>query len=152
MEAVAAVGLAGNIVSFVDFSCKLFSQATAIHHSTSGSSQDTQDLENITQTLQSHCETLSNPNHNPSYQGQTSLKKLAKECEVTATDLLSTLQTVKAKNPNSKWRSFRAALAKAWKEPRIDAMVKKLNSYREQIMFQLLVMQRWVARIHYLVL
>jgi hypothetical protein len=30
MEALAAVGLAGNIVQFIDFSCKLFEQTTAI--------------------------------------------------------------------------------------------------------------------------
>jgi hypothetical protein len=142
MECLAAVGLAGNIVSFIDFSCKLFSQATAIHHSTSGASQDTQDLENVAQTLQNHCVALSSVNHNVSSHDQPALRKLAKECKATATELLSALQSVKAKNPNSKWSSFRAALAKSWKEPRIGAMVKNLDSYREQMMFQLQVMQR----------
>lgn len=142
MECLAAVGLASNIVSFVDFSCKLFNQATVIHHSTSGSSQDTQDLENITRMLRGHCATLSHANYTGLSHGHTALKKLARECEATASELLSALQTVKTNNPNSKWRSFRAALAKSWREERIAAMAENLDSYRDQMMFQLLLMQR----------
>ncbi|KAF2866677.1 P-loop containing nucleoside triphosphate hydrolase protein, partial [Massariosphaeria phaeospora] len=138
MEALAAVGLAGNIVQFVDFSCKLFDQATSIYHSTSGTSRDAEDLESITRNLQDLSVRLSQKNHNQTHpQDHTALKKLAKECETTANELLSALQALKAKKPDSKWNSFRTALASAWKQPRVDALEKRLHTYRSQLIIQL---------------
>ncbi|KAF2114256.1 hypothetical protein BDV96DRAFT_647722 [Lophiotrema nucula] len=146
MEALAAVGLAGNVVQFVDFTCKLFDRATAIHHSQAGAAHE--DLELITQNLQdlstklhqgSH-QPLPSSNPTPSH-AQASLKKLGKDCEVASDELLSALQRLKATKPGSRWSSFRAALASAWKEKHVEAMEKRLNSYRSQLVLQLQVMQ-----------
>ena len=148
VEALAAVGLAGNVAQFVEFSCKLFDQATTIYHSSTGSTQGAKDLETLTQQLRTLCANLAHANNSFQHPGPTrqpnpdSLRKLAENCEAAANELLSELSNLKAKDPNSKWSSFRAALAISWKEKRIDALQKKLDSYRSQLIVHLQVLQR----------
>ena len=138
IEALAAVSLAGNVVQFVEFSCRLFDQAATIYHSRTGSTRGAQDIETLTQQLQTLCANLAHSNnsfHHPDPTRQPdpdSLRILAKDCEAAANELLSELYNLKAKDPNSKWSSFRAALAVSWKENRVDALQKKLDSYRSQ--------------------
>lgn len=48
MDAVAAVGLAGNIVQFVDFGCKLFSTSNQIRSSHQGLADDYTTIQIIT--------------------------------------------------------------------------------------------------------
>lgn len=52
MEALAAIGLAGNIVQFIDFTCKLLDQATSIYLSHTGSLGTDRDIETIARSLQ----------------------------------------------------------------------------------------------------
>ena len=150
LEALAAVSLAGNVVQFVEFTCKLFDQATTIYQSHTGCTPDSQNLESITQELQTLCANLTHGNtissqaHLASQSNYDSIRELAAECETTANELLARLHNLKARNPNSKWSSFRAALAVSCKERRIDAMQTRLDSYRTQLIVQLQVLQRFV--------
>ncbi|KAF2662244.1 hypothetical protein K491DRAFT_710188 [Lophiostoma macrostomum CBS 122681] len=145
MEALAAVSLAGNVVQFVEFSCKLFEQATTIYHT--GTARGAQDIETLTQQLQALCADLAHGNNSVQQPRPTrlpdqgSLQKLAKDCETVANELLFELHELRAKDPNSKWSSFRAALAVSWKEKRVDAMQKRLDSYRSQLVVHLQVLQ-----------
>jgi hypothetical protein len=59
LDALTAVGLVGNVVQFVDFSCKLFSQTRRIYNSSSGVSIDTEDTLTLTHDLQDLCAKLS---------------------------------------------------------------------------------------------
>jgi hypothetical protein len=52
------------------------------------------------------------------------------------------LQNIKAKKPESKWSSFRAALASVWKESQIDALSKRLDAYRSQMTIELQFLQK----------
>ncbi|KAK8074348.1 hypothetical protein PG994_005247 [Apiospora phragmitis] len=54
MEALAALGLASNVVSFVDFSWKLLTGANAIYASGSGVADDVQFLDSIIRDAQRH--------------------------------------------------------------------------------------------------
>ena len=142
MEALAAVGLAGNIVQFIDFSCKLFEQSTSIYRSRAGTATGAQSLESVTDDLQSLTTNLTKGvQHNGAQNSQTALHKLAKECEDAATEMLSTLHGLQAKQPGSKWSSFRAALLTTWKQPSIDSMERKLDSYRSQLIIHLQFLQ-----------
>lgn len=144
MEALAAVGLAGNVVQFVDFSCKLFDQASSIYQSLDGATQGNRDLESITQNLHDMSAKLYQniPKSAATQKKDDPLVTLAKECENVANELLAVLQSLKAKKVDSQWSSFRAALRSVWKEQRVQALEKKLGMYRSQIIFQLQVLQR----------
>jgi hypothetical protein len=88
-----AIGLAGNIAQFIDFSCKLFSAARKINNSTSGLQSDEESLNDLYFKLQRFCyrigvqipptgfalaESFLDP---PTWQ---ELKDLAQNCEVSA--------------------------------------------------------------------
>ena len=51
MDPVAALGLAGNIVLFVDFSCKVLQDTKSLYKSTTGASADNDVLEVICRDL-----------------------------------------------------------------------------------------------------
>jgi hypothetical protein len=148
LEALVAVGLAGNIVQFVAFSCQLLGTATSIQRSHAGASSDVHDIESVTKALQQWCKKLDVPGHSPLHQPalqpHADLLKLAKDCQSTATKLLSATEKLKAKNPHSKWSSFRAALASKWREEEIKDMERRLDSYRHQIALEIAVLDRYV--------
>ena len=146
LEALAAIGLAGNVVQFVSFSMQLFSTASSIQRSCVGSVQGHQDVETITQKLQQCCERIasahSSEDQQLELQHHQSLVKLAGECEAAAIELISAIQQLKAKKPNSKWSSFMAALATIWQQSQINDMEKRLDSYRQQLNLELALLLR----------
>jgi hypothetical protein len=142
MESLAAVGLAGNIVQFIDFGCKLFEQTTSIYHSRAGSAAGARSLESLTNDLQSVSSNLAQGlQQNGGHNGQTGMQKLAHECQDATSVLLSVLNGLRAKKPGSKWESFRAALATTWKQDDISVMERRLDSYRSQLILHLEILQ-----------
>jgi hypothetical protein len=146
LEALAAVGLAGNICQFIDFTCQLFNTTASIHRSYTGSSTDVQQLDYITKELQQWCRRLATYRANGSQQlglqSNKSLYDLGENCETAATQLLSVTNALRAKNPGSRWNSFKAALSAAWSESQIREMERRLNSFRLELILELGLMQR----------
>ncbi|KAF1960072.1 hypothetical protein CC80DRAFT_438555, partial [Byssothecium circinans] len=147
MEALAAVGLAGNIVQFVDFSCKLFDQTLEICASPAGVSQHAQSIENVTKKLRNLSADISRDIHKIDRYQTTSqgdhqtLKALATDCEAVATELIAALQSLPMKGSHTKWRSFKVALSSIWKESRIQTLEQRVRDHRSQMIIQLQVMQ-----------
>lgn len=149
IEALAAVGLAGNIVQFIDFAYNLLNATTAVHHSCAGASPRARDIESITKELQEWCAKIASRRNSqgqllPSHDNK-SLVTLVAGCEDAAIELISALQDLKAKKVSSRWSCFRAALAATWKAGQINDMEKKLEIYRQQIIMELSFMQRYHA-------
>jgi uncharacterized protein (DUF3084 family) len=142
LEALVAVGLAGNIVQFVDFSCRLLSTATTIHRA--GAAQNVQDVDTVTQALRQWCEKISTARQRV-LEDHQSLLELAEKCQIAATQLLSATQALKAKHPGSKWSSFKSALATAWNEKEIKDMADRLESYRHQMGLEVALLP-WYCR------
>ncbi|KAH7410001.1 hypothetical protein DE146DRAFT_333303 [Phaeosphaeria sp. MPI-PUGE-AT-0046c] len=144
MEALAAVGLAGNIVQFIDFSCKLFAGASSIYHSHAGTLKGAQDLETITESLIDLSIRLekSLEKQRSGVIALQNLKVLAKGCHDTAKELVTVLQSIRAKSAGSKWHSFRASLAGLLKESEIANLEKRINDYRLQLIIELQDLQQ----------
>lgn len=141
LEAFAAIRLASSIVQFVEFSCKLFDIARQVSSSASGLLVESQDLKKLSEDFQRLCIGLASSGqdtHNCYQQKQIgptkALIKLANDCEAAAKDLSCSLNSLATDRPNSKWTSFKVALATIWNQPRIDAMERRLDSYRLQLM------------------
>ncbi|KAI8623471.1 hypothetical protein F5Y19DRAFT_458426 [Xylariaceae sp. FL1651] len=147
MDPFAALGLASNIISFVDFSCKLFTNAKEICNSASGTSSHVTEIAAITKSL--HALTLklaTTPWNDASGLNQpepvdTVLAELASGCRHIASKLLVVVDGLQARYPNSKWKSFRVALKTMFKEQQIQDMQRTLEEYRRQIVLRLGVMQ-----------
>jgi hypothetical protein len=138
LDPFTSISLAGNICNFVDASCKLFRTTLKIHHSTSGLQSTHEALEALTVDFQNLCSNLRWPLHRPpaSIEEQR-LKTLAEQCESAAIELLTSINKLKAKDPSSRWSSFRSALKTIWKQEEIEEMQRRLDSYRAELVLRL---------------
>lgn len=151
MEVFAALGLASNIIQFVDFSCKLFSSTHQIYASASGASDRVADAATIASTLNDLCKRLqerpqlvSGGGRGPSGGLNSTLDLLANNCRDVALKLMHLLDSIRAREPQSRWASFKKALQTVLREDDIKALEKQLDDYRRQIVATLQVMQRCV--------
>lgn len=150
MEPFAALGLACNIVQFVDFSCKLLSSASAIYRSASGAAPAVNDATTIARTLHDLSSRLVAPtttadqeesqaSQNPM---NTLLNELASGCRGASAEVLSALDGLHARTTSSRWSSFKVALLTVMKSDQIDNLEHRLEQYRRQIVLALGILQR----------
>ena len=140
LDPVAAIGLAGNIVQFVDFSWKLIDEARDLYGSSSGASQEHDLLELIFSDLN----TLNDKLTAPTALGAIpeSLRNLASQCKDFVEQLFRILKDLKVKGDNRKWKSFLQALRTIWKKEQIEQLVKQLERLRDAMQFRLQIVLR----------
>ena len=140
MEAIdpfAALGLAGNIVQFLDLSGKLIDGAIDVYHATDGATSTNRELEAVYGDLQGLCAKLELEHDEQQVQASKrldpSLFNLAKSCKRLGQELLDILEDLKAKGRYQRWQSIRQAMKAVWKTKDIDKYRKQLDLYRSQI-------------------
>ncbi|KAF2800000.1 hypothetical protein K505DRAFT_293464 [Melanomma pulvis-pyrius CBS 109.77] len=149
MEALTALGLAANVVQFVDFASKIVSQAVKIYRA-----QGTQDensehltLEKLTSSLQDYNKALkSSLRHQES--GSFNLSVADKEileicgqCEKLTRKLLNMLSQLRSSKTNV-WTSFVDALKIVWSDDEVQKLRQTLDSYRQQIALLMMISVR----------
>lgn len=152
MEALAAVGLAGNISQFVQYAAQLVSTGKETYKSASGSSERNCELEKIygalstfssrlqkQATVHSHQSSTTNSltsTHNPgNTEHVTALNLLTRDCKQVCDHLLGKIQELKVKD--GRWRrcrSFRAALETVWDGKSISELESRLDRFQKIIM------------------
>ncbi|KAI2631860.1 hypothetical protein GGR54DRAFT_627466 [Hypoxylon sp. NC1633] len=143
MDPFAEIGLAANIVAFVDFGFKLLSTARSIHESTSGVSKINSDLSSKALQLQRLATDLevTKPISALS-EKERSLLGIAAECKSVSADLERLLNKLKAKDPKSKRQAFRAAIHDMWKKDEKSDLEHRLSRCRDQLTLELLNLTR----------
>lgn len=144
MDPFTSLGLAGNIVQFVDFGWRLFHAAGEISSSALGSTYENQELGHIATHLQALCKKLrdssrSDPVTGLSESADPELLTLARNCKSTGENLLMALQSLQAKDDGKakRWKSFRVALKSVWKKKDIDSMCTLLEKYKSSVTLHL---------------
>ncbi|KAJ9614088.1 hypothetical protein H2200_002224 [Cladophialophora chaetospira] len=140
LDPFSALGLAGNVLQFIDFCGNVISESRKTYQSASESSPENIELGSVAVDLQQLCAQLQ-----PSNRGQEASavadQKLAKTlawCEGVAADLLSAIEQLKIKTgPHRKWRSFRQALITVWKKDKLSGLQRRLSFLREQVTLHL---------------
>lgn len=148
MEALAALGLAANIVQFIQFTSNLISYASEAYSSASGATTTTINLEKVYGRLSAFSLNLQGSEstdvgfllnsqaipYQQSFQNRAdtaALVDLGKECEATCNQLLETTRNLRAKD--GRWRrfqSFQTALKTVWNQNKIDDLQKRLDRYQ----------------------
>ena len=141
LDPFSALSLAGNIVQFVDFSCKLISESQEVYRSAAGASVENVEVEIIAENLSQLSDKLTNSSTPISRDGlhkdEAALAGLAASCKEVANELLFTIQRLRVKDgPRRKWRSFHQALKTVWKESKIVELQNRLNSLRNEMTIQ----------------
>ncbi len=122
MDPVAAIGLAGTIVQFVDFSWKLLSETRDLYDSSTGVSADNDVLEKISKDLTNLNDALTAPSTAGAIPDR--LRNLACQCKGAAEELFEVLDKIKIKGSRRKWKSFMQALRSVWKKEQIENLFK----------------------------
>lgn len=120
LDPFSALGLASNIVQFVDFGSKLISESQELYKSASGTMIESEDLRIATENLQQFCDKLVVPRQTAStatrFSKEESLRNLTISCKDTAFALA--LRELAARGSHKKWQSIRVALKSVQKKSR----------------------------------
>ncbi|KAN0120282.1 hypothetical protein V8E51_002490 [Hyaloscypha variabilis] len=153
LDPFTALGVAGNIVQFVDFTVKLISKSREIYESAEGASVEHLDLEAIANNLSRLTERLQKDLQQhllpPIDEGvplpetkenraELQLGSINSKCSREVDALLSILRDLKVDGEHKKWKSFRLALMTVWKEDQIKGVVSRLSEYRKDLDTELL--------------
>ncbi|KAI9853263.1 MAG: hypothetical protein M1824_001460, partial [Vezdaea acicularis] len=130
MEALAIIGLVGNIVQFIDFSGKLISKSTELYRSSEGALAENIDIETITKHLLTLNKSLEDTTNASS---DAALERLCASCNTVANELLMALDKVKLKSGQQKWKSLRKALQSVWSKEKIMKLDQQLAGFRDEL-------------------
>ena len=142
MDPVTALGLAGNVVAFVQFSAALLKGTYKIYKSPTEQSEDLQDLKSIYAKLAEFSSKLGETDNNAIVDdpqnkvAQTSsLVQLAEICRKDCDELLEIIRKLSAKSTgrSKPWRCFTKAMAEVWRSTEITNLQKRV-AHCEQAM------------------
>jgi hypothetical protein len=142
IDPFTGIGLAGDIVQFIDYASKLTSSTYEIYKSSSGSSRNHVHLESISTRLLELNRVLE-PTLAENFTQNKALNELREECRRDTVALLDLIKALKAKK-DSKWSSFRKALKCAWEKERIVRLEERLRDHRSEIATHLVAVIRYV--------
>lgn len=132
------LGVAGNIVQFLDFSIKLVVRGNELYKSADGSLGSLIEVEIVYRDLSNLSSTLKlpvagDPKSAPTkYDG---LVDIAISCQDLAKTLLDILQDFKVDpgQKHGKWKSFGQAQKSVWKQSQIEELEKRLNRLSKEM-------------------
>jgi hypothetical protein len=163
MEALAAIGLTGNVLQFIQYAAQLLSTGTEIYRSSTGSSQKNHELENIYEKLSNFTSTLlgqetaghlsggrgspNDPQGTTNHAHISALIDLSRDCKDVCDQLLEMIQKLKVKDGRfRRFRSFRAALEAAWDGNRIAELESRLDRFQKVILFHFFPILRYFRK------
>ncbi|KAG4273757.1 hypothetical protein FPRO04_01398 [Fusarium proliferatum] len=130
------LSVAAFAMQIVDFGAKILSKAgESIGR---GKTVDNKALADITKDLENSYDNLRKslrPAHGSIY---NPLINLANECQAVAFELLEALKKLPEAEDQSQWRSFRQAMLGIWQAEHIEAMERKLDIFRQQLILGML--------------
>lgn len=147
LDPFSALGVAGNVVQFVQFSSSIISETREIHQSAAGVSVKNFELKVVAENLSELSDKLSTPRLSIATRTRIPLHacgtteaeeapiyRIASLCKSIANELLSTVEELEVANgPRHKWRSFRQALKTVWKKDKIIELQSRLDQLRSQM-------------------
>ncbi|KAI1347984.1 hypothetical protein F5Y01DRAFT_328962 [Xylaria sp. FL0043] len=128
LDPLTALGLAGNIIQFVNFTAKLASGTSAVYKSAAGTSIDNAIIESIAKDAQRLSSVLQDIEDCPK-----ELEDLVIDSGSLAEDLLDLLAKLKVQGRKTKWKSFVAALKGIWDNHKVVSFLWKISSLQAQI-------------------
>ncbi|KAH3904242.1 hypothetical protein HBH56_237610 [Parastagonospora nodorum] len=145
MEALVAVGLAGNVVQFVQGAGALIALAKEIRDS--GSPKALPQLEELSRTLIGHAAVLQSRLRasTPLTEENQNLLDLATECEQVGNNFIVYLGTFKNSSRSKAVGAVKTAIKYQWSSKKIDDFVDRLDRLRSSLMLAIVLACRTSA-------
>jgi hypothetical protein len=169
MEALVALGLASNVVQFVDFVSKIFVTATEIAGSAQGATQGNVELEKVYSRLLTFSALLQPPethsssnndarglhgflvstaavdNHVGIQYHASALEQLAFDCNALCKELLRTLERLRSGSTFSRYIQFCIATFRTvWSQKKIAKLEERVKRFQNLISLHFLPLLRFV--------
>lgn len=143
LEPLLAVGLAGNVVQFLDFSCKLFSESRKVYRAGVGKTESTREISEVTANLRQLSENLLSNSHGRSLAQDYDLQSIASSCVQCADELLTALDKIATCHSPTPWESFKVCLKTVWEQKRVEEMERRLDRLRSDLILAMQAMLRY---------
>lgn len=134
MDPFTALGVACNIVQFVDYGATLTSSVLELYRSADGALSANLELETIiTDLAQVTTNVMKSTSSREVTSDEFALQKVALSCKRLAEDILAVLRGLKVQSRHQKWKSFRQAVKSVWKEREIQDYVRRLQAIQSEL-------------------
>jgi hypothetical protein len=142
-EAIAAFGLAANVVQFIDFGSKLTSSFWHLYKSGRDGVEEVSfapHLQTMTSDLQNILDGLVDQESGDGSHDDSGLRKLAEDCKAQAAELQTLLGSLGTAGNGKfgKREALKAAFRAVWKEDEINSFEVRLGQFRQQLTLHLL--------------
>jgi hypothetical protein len=147
-ETLAAIGLAGNIVQFVDFGIKVVSKGAHLYQSAEGALKENVELEHIVSDVKMLSQSLTSGAYSialnrATSEDEKSLRNLADSCTQLTDELLAILKGIQMDGrKNRKLESIKKSLRSVWEKQRIRDLEDRLSRIKQQVCLHLIVLLR----------
>lgn len=140
LDPVTALGVAGNVVQFVDFGIKLISKGKEIYKSTDGILADHAEQAAISSRLAELSKRLSDSvsasaTRKKLSPAEVALREVTIECKEVADDFSKAINKLKVTGNHRGWKSFRQALKSVWKKEGIEKRLTKLINFGNKSLY-----------------
>lgn len=138
-----ALTIASSIVQFIDFASKLVGKSVRLYNAADGQLDEHQELANITRSLSRNAENIGQAFENLRCcnnltDAEREQKSIGIDCQHVAEELLEALDALKLGEKRTTWQSFRQALRMLWNEEKIQALERRLDRLRQQMVANVL--------------
>ncbi|RFU32608.1 hypothetical protein B7463_g3712, partial [Scytalidium lignicola] len=137
MDPLTALGLASNILSFIDFGAKVVSSAIDIYDSPSGLTEESRSSEAIVTEMRHFASKLRPPDDDQLTGDEKALCRLADECDGLSNQIIALIERIRPKDRKLKSASILAGLKSKWHEAERRKLEQRLDHCRAQLALQL---------------
>ena len=138
LDPLSALSLAGNIVQFVEFSSRLFGQIISLARSSNGLTEEHKEIffhaDRLNADAISFVEIADNAGPD-----QDKVKVLAAMCKQLATELMDTVNDLRAEPFGGKLAIFRQALRGLQRGPKLQELMTRVGRLRDLLNAHLLM-------------
>lgn len=142
MDPLTAIGLAANVLQFIDFATKIVSKGNRIRKSADGLLEEYHDLEIVTSDLlilQTKMKPVPDDANAFLSDEDSQMHYLLEASNDVAGKLLTRLNMAKAQGRYRSWKSLRQALKSVTSKDEVDYMANRLSTFRVEFQTRILV-------------
>jgi hypothetical protein len=150
-DPVTAFAVACNVLQVIELGMKALSRAAAYRKSEGGALKEQQELQDVSQSLNSLNNTLltsitEDQNSIQSSSEQLRLAEANGQCLRLSRELIDFLEDLKLRNRHSVLDSIRISMKTMWHKDRMDAMEKAVAQARDNLIVAFLVYMKYASK------
>jgi hypothetical protein len=158
MEAIVALGIAGNAVQFLDFATKLCATSTEIYRDASGVSAANKQsqtlvrnfidkIDEISKDVGLYFDALRTASGQSSAQADPQISLIIQDCQAIAKDISRRLAKLKASGTHGRWKSFLKGLECMWRKNELAELEGRLKRNRSELEWRTLLSMRLLCSV-----